>query len=192
MRRSPVGGGTMMTSTILSRPMAYSLAGASVLAFALASAYLTPRGPVTTSQALVTMLASVAVGLIVGAATGRRWAIVLAPVVFAAVFEAARIGTWGPTVDAPASLGLIHLLAFLIGRVLHGLLAVLPMVLGGLIGLALAPRLGVPVSAPMAISGWIATSVLAVAVAATGVVIARPATTAPILGTDGRVAPGSV
>lgn len=181
-----------MTTTMFSRPMAFSLAGASVLAFALGSAYVTPRGPVTTTQALVTMLVAVAVGLIVGAATGRRWAIVLAPVAFAAIFELARIGAWGPTVDAPGSFGLLHVLAFLLGRVLHGLLAVVPMLLGGSIGLALAPRFGVPVSPPLGVGGWIAATFLAVAVAATSVVVARPATTAAILGADGDVVPGSV
>ena len=174
------------------RTPATMLAIASVLAFALGSAYLTPRGPVTTSQAIVTMIVALAVGVVVTASTGRRWAIALAPVAFVAVFELGRMGAWGPTVDAPASFGLIHLLAFGLGRVLHGLLAVVPMVLGGFIGLAVAPRVGVTVSRPLRTAGWIATSALAVAVAATGVTVARPATTAPIVGPGGDVVPGSV
>ncbi len=168
------------------------LAIASVLAFALGSAYLTPRGPVTTPHAFVTMLVALAVGLIIGAATGRRWAVFLAPVAFAAVFELLRIGAWGPTVDAPASFNLLHIAAFLMGRLVHGLLAFVPMLLGGLLGLALAPRLGVLASQPLGIAGWIAASALAVVVAVTGVIFARPATTAPILGPDGDVLPGSV
>ena len=163
-----------------------------MLAFALASALLAPRGPVTITQGLATMVAALAVGVITGAATGRRRAILLAPVAYAAIFELARIGAWGPTVDAPASFGLLHLLAFGLGRFVHGLLAVVPMLAGGLIGLAVAPRLGVPVPRPLGIGGRIVASILAVAVVATGVIIAQPATTAPILGPDGDVLPGSV
>ena len=175
-----------------SRPVALALASASVLAFALLSALFTPRGPVTAQQAIVTMVVALAVGLIVAAGTGSRWALVLAPATFVAVFELARIGAWGPTVDAPASLGLLHVLSFLLGRVPHGILAVAPMVLGGLVGLAVAPRLGVPVSPQLGAGGWIAASALAVVLTTVGVVVARPATTAPILGADGRVVPVSV
>jgi proline iminopeptidase len=74
----------------------------------------------------------------------------------------------------------------------HGLFAVVPMVLGGLLGLAVAPRLGVQVAPPLGAGGWIAAAALAVVVATVGVVIARPATTAPILGADGTPLPGSV
>ncbi len=181
-----------MFVTMTSRPVTLTIAGVSVLAFALLSALLTPRGPVTAQQALVTMVVALAVGLIVSAVTGSRWALVLAPAALVAVFELARMGAWGPTVDAPASFGLLHVLSFLLGRVPHGILAVAPMVLGGLLGLAVAPRLGVPVSPPLAAGGWIAASTLAVVLTAVGVVVARPATTAPILGADGSVVPGSV
>ena len=181
-----------MIATLASRPAALALATASVLAFALLSAHFAPRGPVTSTQALVTMVVALAVGLIVGAVTGGRWALVLAPTAFVAVFALARIGAWGPTVDAPASFGLLHIVSFLLGRAPHGLLAVAPMVLGGLVGLAVAPRLGVTVSPPLGAGGWIAGSALAIVLTTVGVVVARPATTAPILGGDGRVVPGSV
>jgi proline iminopeptidase len=181
-----------MTTTLMHRPLALVLAGGTVLAFALASAYLTPRGPVTSAQALATMGIALAVGFAVAALTGSRWSLAVAPVAFVAVFELARMGAWGPTVDAPASLGLLHVLASLLGRVPHGLFAVVPMVLGGLLGLAVAPRLGVQVAPPLGAGGWIAAAALAVVVATLGVVIARPATTAPILGADGTPLPGSV
>ena len=91
-----------MATSWFGRPPLLVAAGV-VLAFALGSAWLTPRGPVTTTQALATMAVALAVGLVVGAATGSRWALLLAPVAFVAVFEVARMGAWGPTVDAPAS-----------------------------------------------------------------------------------------
>ncbi len=178
--------------TMTGRPVSLALASASVLAFALLSALFTPRGPVTAQQALVTMVVASAVGLIVASSTGSRWALVLAPAAFVTVFEFARLGAWGPTVDAPASFGILHVLVYLLGRAPHALLAVAPMVLGGLLGLAVAPRIGVPVSAPLGAGGWIAASALAVVLTTVGVVVARPATTAPILGVDGQVVPGSV
>jgi proline iminopeptidase len=183
----------MVPSTSFDPPgIRLAFAGAAVLAFALASAWLTPRGPLTTSQALLTMAFAVAVGLVVGAASGHRWSLWVAPAAFMAVFELARMGAWGPTVDAPASLGLLHVLAFLLGRVPHALFAVAPMVLGVLVGLAAAPRFGVALARPLGVGGWIAGGALAVVTLVVGVAVARPATTAPILGSDGRPVPGSI
>ncbi len=180
-----------MAMNLFGRPALLVAAGL-VLAFALGSAWLTPRGPVTTTHALATMAVALAVGLVVGAATGSRWALLLAPAAFVAVFELARMGSWGPTVDAPASAGMLHVLSFLMGRAPQWLLTVVPMLLGTLVGLALAPRFGVLVARPMGVGGWVAASALAIVVVAVAVVVARPATTAPILGTDGDVVPGSI
>ena len=183
----------MSSATVFSTPWTrLVLAGSVVLAFALGSAWFTPRGPLTPSQALVTMALAVAVGLVVGAVTGHRWSVLLAPLAFMAVFEVARIGAWGPTVDAPASLGLLHVLAFLVGRVPHLLLAVVPMVFGTIVGLAAAPAVGVAGSRPLGAGGWVGAGALALVVAVVGIAVARPAATAPIIGSDGRVAPGSV
>lgn len=182
----------MMATTIDGRFVGVAMAGAAVLAFALLAAWLTPRGPVTSTHALVTMAVALVVGLVVGGASGSRWSLALAPLAFVAVFEVARIGAWGPTVDAPTSLGLLPVIASLTGRLPQWLLTLLPMQLGGLVGLALAPALGVHAARPLGVGGWAATAVLAVALAAAAVAIARPATTAPILGTDGRPLPGSV
>ena len=181
----------MMATNLFGRSVPLAAVGL-VLAFALASAWLTPRGPVTTTQALATMAVALAVGLVVGAATGSRWALLLAPAAFFAVFELARMGAWGPTVDAPGSAGMLHVLAFLLGRAPQLLLTVLPMLLGTLVGLAVAPRFGSPVGHAFGVGGWVAASALAIVVAAVAVVVARPATTAPILGVDGNVVPGSI
>ncbi len=171
---------------------ALALATGSVLAFALVSASLMPRGPVTTGQALATMVAALVVGVVVTASTGRRWAIALAIVAFALIFEVARIGAWGPTVDAPASFGALHLVAFSFGRIVHGLLVLLPMWVGGLIGLAVAPRVGTPVSPPLGVGGWIVTSVLGLVVVIVAVIFAQPARTPPVVGADGQEVPGSI
>jgi pimeloyl-ACP methyl ester carboxylesterase len=171
---------------------ALALASGSVLAFALASASLMPRGPVTTAQALTTMIVALVVGTVVTATTGKRWAIAVAIAAFVVVFEVARIGAWGPTVDVPASFGVVDLLAFSLGRIVHGLLALLPMWVGGLIGLAVAPRLGTPVSPPLGAGGWIVTSVLGLVVVIVGVIFAQPARTPPVVGADGQPLPGSI
>jgi proline iminopeptidase len=180
------------TLTILDHPLArIGVAAAAVVTFALVSAVLTPRGPVTAAEALMTMAAAVVVGLVAAAATGSRAVLVLAPVTYVAVFEVARMGAWGPTVDAPCYAGLLHVLAFLLGRVPQWLLVVPAMLFGAVVGLALAPRLGV--STPrLGLSGAVAIVVLSIAVAALGLAVSRPATTAPILGADGRVVPGSI
>jgi pimeloyl-ACP methyl ester carboxylesterase len=180
-----------MAMTPFERPTLL-IAAAVVLVFALASAWLAPRGPVTTPEALVTVAVALVVGLVVGAATGSRWALLLAPAAFVAVFEVARIGAWGPTVDAPGSAGMLHVLAFLLGRAPQWLLTVVPMLLGILVGRALAPRLGVPVAHAVGAGVWIVASALAIVVVAAVVTLARPAVTAPILGADGRVVPGSI
>jgi len=66
---------------------------------AVLTGWLSPRGATTTLQAL----AAIAVSLLVGAAAGllcrSRWAILLAPAGFAALFELTRMGTAGPLVD---------------------------------------------------------------------------------------------
>src|SRR5690606_18962766 len=66
---------------------------------ALASAWVTPRGPLTTTEALVSMALAVGVGAVAGLVVGSRWSMLATPLVYAAVFEVARLGTAGPTVD---------------------------------------------------------------------------------------------
>jgi hypothetical protein len=67
--------------------------------FGVASAWLTPRGPATTSEALVSMAAALVTGMAAGLVTRTRWSMLTTPVVSIAVFELARIGGDGPTVD---------------------------------------------------------------------------------------------
>ena len=58
----------------------------------LISAWLTPRGPVTTPEALVSMAAALLVGVVAGLALGSRWGMLAAPVMFVVAFELARLG----------------------------------------------------------------------------------------------------
>ena len=66
----------------------------------LLSGWMMPRGPLTTGEALTTMTVSLVIGIAAGASMRSRWAMLVAPVVSVVVFEAARLGAEGPTVDA--------------------------------------------------------------------------------------------
>jgi len=60
--------------------------------------------------------------------------------VFVAVFELVRIGADGPTVDAIRPGSTYGILAFVVGRVFHGLIALVPMMLGAAFAAAWARR----------------------------------------------------
>lgn len=161
-------------------------------AFALLSAWLTPRGPVTTGEALTSMALALSVGVGAGLITGSRWSLLVAPVVFAIVFELARIGTVGPTVDEISVGSFLGMVALILGRGVHGLLVLAPMALGATYGVWLARRLGNQAAPAMGAVGWTMTGLFTLALLAVAVSIARPATTPPILGADGYPLPGSV
>ncbi|MFJ6001684.1 alpha/beta fold hydrolase [Arthrobacter sp. NPDC092385] len=153
----------------------------------------TPRGPLTTAEVLGTMLLCLLVGAGAGLVLRSRWAMLLAPVAVAVVFELTRIGTDGPTVDG------IHtttygVLTFIVGRGFHALLALTPLVLGAAIGAGVARRLSQrPGRAGAATYLRRAVAALtAVALIGLAVVIARPASTAPIRTADGDPVAGSI
>ncbi|MEP6796910.1 MAG: alpha/beta fold hydrolase, partial [Lapillicoccus sp.] len=166
--------------------------------YALVAGWLTPRGPVTTDQALAAIGVSLVVGAACGLATRSRWAMLAAPMTFVVVFELARMRTVGPLVDG-IHLGSVYgIIAFASGRFLHGVLALVPMLLGAALGAGVARHLSRGRHRP----GWLrstlrwgrrsTTVLLAVGLVALTAGIARPATTAPILGPDGRTLAGSV
>jgi pimeloyl-ACP methyl ester carboxylesterase len=179
------------------RLLGVGLAVGVAVAWGLLAGWWTPRGPLTTGQALASLGIGLAVGAAAGVLTRSRWSMLLAPTVFVAVFELTRLGTDGPTVDGihASTYGLI---ALAVGRGVHGLLAVVPMLLGAALGAAYArriadatgpyrPRVRVGGYARRAVAGL--TAVVLVVLAAA---IARPASTAQITGPDGEPVPGSI
>jgi hypothetical protein len=92
----------------------------------LISAWLTPRGPVTTPQALTSMLTALLVGLGAGLVMGSRWSMLVTPAVFVGVFEVAQLGVDGPTVDGIQLGSTYGIIAFVVGRLFHGVLVLLP------------------------------------------------------------------
>lgn len=172
-------------------------AGVAVLA-GLIAAWLTPRGPLTNTAAVVTMAGAASVGVLGGWSARSRWAALALPVTAVVAFEVARLDVAGPTVDAVSLDSTYGFIAFVAGRGQHGVLALAPMVLGALGGAALArPRSRARARARGAggVLLWLrrATAALtAVALLVLAVVVARPAHTDPIRAADGSTLPGSV
>src|SRR5207248_1468450 len=98
-------------------------------AAALISAWLTPRGPATTQQALASMVGASAAGLVCAFLMRSWWSMLLAPAGFTAVFELARLNTSGPTVDGITLGSTYGIIAFVVGRLVFAVLVLAPMVL---------------------------------------------------------------
>ena len=146
----------------------------------LISAWLTPRGPVTTPQALALMAAALVIGVVAGLVMGSRWSMLVTPAVFVVVFELARLGVDGPTVDGIHLDSTYGVIAFVLGRLVHGVFVLAPMILGTVYGVWLAARLGRDASATMGAVGWTLTGLVTLALVVVAVFVARPATTHPI------------
>ncbi|MFB9182366.1 alpha/beta fold hydrolase [Dactylosporangium sucinum] len=139
-------------------------------AWGVTTALSMPRGPLTTAEALTSIVISIAVGLAAGRLWRSRWTLLAAPAAFLLALELGRIPVRGPSVDAPhaSAFGFVALVA---GRGVHGLLSVFPMLLGVSYGRGVA-------------GGWkrlvtgAATAVLLVLT----VLVALPARTAPLPG----------
>ncbi len=174
------------------KPARFVLDAALAALAALVVAWVTPRGPNTTTVALLWMAGLMAVGLLAGLVTGSRWSLALTPLVFLAVFEVARLDTQGPTVDAVHIDSMYGIIALVVGRGVTLLLALPPMLVGGAIGVEIAARRRRAGARRLGRLGWILTAVVGALVIALGALMARPGSTAPILGPDGAVQAGSI
>lgn len=186
-------------SVRLSRTRArWGLAAAGPVAVALLAAWWTPRGPLTTAQALSAMALGLLAGGLAGALTRSRWAIALAPAVFVVVFELLRLGYTGPTVDGIHVDTVYGVMALVLGRGVHGVLALLPMALGAAVGAAVARRrtgAAPPVTRRAVVGLWarrVVAGTTALALVALAALVARPASTDPILDSRGDVVATSV
>lgn len=162
----------------------------------LAAGWWTPRGPLTIPEALATMVIALIVGVISGAALGSRWAMLISPALFTVVFEVTRLGIDGPTVDG-VTISTYGLLAFVVGRGFHGLVGLLPMVLGAAIGAGLARWRHTRGSRTRGATGgtYVRRAVAAVTAGALiglGILISRPAATAPVLDAGGQPRSGGI
>lgn len=177
---------------------AAGVAVAAATGYGLLAGWWTPRGPISTAQAVAAIGLSLAVGAVAGLAMRSRWSMLLAPVTFVAVFELTRRWTVGPLVDGIHLTSVYGALAFLSGRGLHGVLALLPMLLGAALGAGAGRRLD---------GGWRSrrwwgtaglwsrrslTALLAVGLLAMTAGLLRPASTAAIHDSRGKTLAGSV
>jgi proline iminopeptidase len=165
----------------------------------LIAGWWTPRGPLTSGEALWSIAISLIVGAVAGMVLRSRWAMLSTPVLFAAVFELVRLEVDGPTVDG-IHLSEYGIFALVVGRGFHALLSLVPMVLGAAIGAGIARHLRSVDDDPAAprrrpVGRYLRRSVavltaLGLVVLAMG--LARPARTDAITGPDGDVLEGSI
>ena len=179
-------------------PLAGILVAASTAAaLGLVTAAVMPRGPATSLHGLLVIGSSLVAGAIAGACSTSRWAGVVAILGYGVAFEVGRSGAIGPTVDDVRLDNTYGILAFALGRGLHLLIAALALLLGASMGRRFAASLdnipGRPSRGTIR-TGFrrLPTIVLGLAVAATTVAIAWPASTPPVLGPGGRPVPGSI
>lgn len=156
-----------------------------------------PHGPATAGQALTVMVTGLALGLIAGLVMRNRWAILLTGLVYIAAAELGRLDAVGPTVDAIRLDNAFGILAFLLGRGFHGLVGLLPVIPGVVLGMAWAERIrgrlpSAPSSQLRKVVRWTPTALISLFVLALAVLILLPASTPPILGTDGEPISGSI
>ena len=172
-------------------------AGAAALAGWLTAVFM-PRGPVTPAGVVVAMAVGFAVGGVAGLVLKSRWAMLVAPLIFVATFEIARIGAVGPSVDRPEFSTELGFYMLVLGRGFHGLIQLLPMMLGAAVGAGVARRMA---AVPVATRAWHVavrrtrigiTIALAVGLVALGALLTRPGTTEPITDPDGTPVAGSV
>ena len=157
-------------------------------------AFVMPRGPVTSSQALFLMVIGFVTGIAAGFVMRSRWAMLVAPVTHVAAFELSRLAESGPTVDG-IHLGTTYgILAFIVGRGVYSILALLPMVIGVGWGRILALRVagirsqsGVRHRLEQGLG-----ALLTVALVVLAVWIALPARVPPVVDAAGHKIPGSI
>jgi proline iminopeptidase len=199
--------------------VAFAAAAALVSAAGVVFGWLTPRGPLTSNAALTSMIVCLLVGVGAGFLSRSRLAIGFAPALFALIFEITRLGAKGPTVDALHLRSTYGVLALVVGRLFHGLLALAPMSLGAVIGAAVARRAVIDLTTrktsfgrssgerrdganPKGLPSWVGqlglyarrgvAIVTSLALGALAVGIARPARTAPIRDAKGDRVAGSI
>ncbi|MCU0314030.1 MAG: alpha/beta hydrolase [Solirubrobacteraceae bacterium] len=192
---TPKPGSSRVREAWERRPLRLTVAAAAPVLAAVAFGLATPRGPLTATAGIGSLLAGLAAGWLAGFALRSRWAMLAAPVLFAAVFELVRLGTDGPTVDA-IHLSPYGLIAFVTGRGVHALLVLLPMVLGAALG-AGAARRPAQVAEHRRPGGWLiarrtVAALTGLALVGLAVLVARPASTDPITGPGGKPLAGSI
>ncbi|HSJ00511.1 MAG TPA: alpha/beta hydrolase [Patescibacteria group bacterium] len=184
-RAAPVSREWWRTAAWEHRWLGSAVAVAIAGALAVVSSIPMPRGPVTSGEGVLVILASLAVGVLAGYLVRSRWAMLVAPLAYLVAYELSRIGIAGASLDGFRIDTVYGVLAMVVGRGFHGLLALFPMAIGAAIGVALARP-------PKRAISLVPIGVLALAVIGLAVLVALPGSTPPVLGADGQPLPGSI
>lgn len=174
-------------------PVPARLGAAAVVAVAaIGFGLLMPRGPMTSIESVSGFLVLCVVGVTAGILAATRWSALLAPLLFAGVFELVRLDVTGPTVDAVRLGDIYGILAFVAGRGFDAIVLLLPLALGALWGAAVTRRVAEPVPTRRLKLRRTGIAVTGVVAALLLVALVRPASTEPILDANGDVLEGSV
>jgi len=150
-----------------------------------------PRSPADNLQALAMLAIALLIGLATGAVWRSRWAFLASPAAFLVGYELSRLPLDGPTTDGP-HLSMYGLFALGAGRGLVGLVVLVPMIIGVGLGLGAAQRRAATLAGTPQAPARLRVGLTIAVVALLAVAVGRPGTTAPILGPDGELLPGSV
>lgn len=181
---------------VSSRPLSFiqtrTAHSATALGIAIASGALgaltMPYGPATTLQALVILLGGLALGVASGRIWYSRWSYLAVPLAHIAAIELTRVGLPGATVGPIRLDTLFGVLAFVLGRGVHGLIGIVPLVIGIGLGAAWArARLGTSRRV-----NWFAATVSLLYPAGLMVALLLPASTPPIIDAAGAPVSGSI
>lgn len=177
------------------RRVAVAAAGFVGAGWGAIAGWWTPRGPLTTGQAIWSIVLSLGVGALAGLLMRSRWAMLVAPVAFAVVFELVRLGTDGPTVDGIEFTD-YGMFAFAVGRGFHALVSLLPLAYGAALGAGMARQIA-PAEATVAhprrrIARRVVAVAAGVGLVAFAIGLARPAQTDPIVDEAGEEIQGSI
>jgi proline iminopeptidase len=160
-----------------------------------------PRFPVSASEALIVMTFAAAVGFVAGFALRSRWAMLIAPLASMLLFHFGRLvsNVHGPTIDGVHLDTTYGIVAFGLGFVVPGMLALMPMLVGTSLGAALGRHTAgdLPRTTGAAGRAWLyirrsVTISIALSLVALGVAIAQPASTPAVRGADGNPIRGSI
>jgi pimeloyl-ACP methyl ester carboxylesterase len=175
------------------RAIETAVAAGGVSLVALLTGVFIPFGPITNTQVWIVMLSSLGIGLFAGWLTRTSWAMLLAPLTYILIFELVRYNGLLPTTGALRLDNSYGLLALIMGRGFHGLVGLLPMVLGAGLGLYLVrDQSGQPAGTGSAVLKALPLVIMGIVVVAVAVLNAIPARTPPILDADGEPVPGSI
>ena len=159
----------------------------------LLTALVLPYGPITTLQVWLVLASSLVIGLVAGWALGSPWAMLLAPLAYVLFFELARTNGVVPTTGPIRLDNTYGLLALIVGRGFHGLVSLLPMVLGAGLGVFLTRSQAGEMASPLRlVMQSIPLGILAIVVIALAVLNGMPARTPPIVDASGQPVPGSI